>query len=197
MFNLNLNGIKNDLNPIIFFNASINFFNRKKPTDYSVQIPTKPIKVKKEVFNDLKTTLSGSKVDIVENIKTNLTVYFFIEKESECGIRHSVVPVLLEDTTSEYYQFNSAYFDLQGSGTGLGKVDSLMYYLKKLMKRGYKAELAIRVVDNELLNRFRYIDSKVSLNYLIENSTPLIMYRKDDLKDIYNQYQELIKKHDL
>ncbi|UOQ67973.1 hypothetical protein [Hymenobacter volaticus] len=199
MIDFSYNGIKNTFGSFSLFNISI--YAKKEQIQIQDEIKPDPLKVDiKPVFTDFKTTLGGSDVTLIEGIKDNIDVYLFIERYKDHSSWNLVVPVISEQSTGRViYQYGLGYFALEGSGGGLSKTDSMMFYLKKHKEKGFNVSIFPMVIDNEYLNNFEYVDSGTKLNDLTHNcnATELIHYRKDSFEWIYKKYKELIKKYEL
>ena len=194
MINLNYNGIKNTIASFSLLNINIGkkVENRKVVEN---KIPEKIITHHKP--KDYKTTLDGTKINLIEKMIGDLSVYLFIEKEKEHSFWNMVVPVIVEKNTKKMYQYKNGCFALEGSGGGLRNTRSIIRYLKLHTEKGYNVSITPRVTENELLHDFSFIDSQINLDILIEKSTDLILYRKNEFKWIYSQYEELINEFKL
>ncbi len=192
MINFNYNGIKNTLASFAVFNINleINFSNKAielvklKKTD----------KVTKAKPKDYKTTLGGARINLIEKLNGDLVTYLFIEKNKiwEHNTWNMVVPVIIESKTKVIYQYTNGNFALEGSGTGLGSTRSILRYLKLHMDKGFNVSIIPKVIDNNLLHNFKFVDSDVDLDMLLKKSIDLILYRKNEFEWIYRQYKELL-----
>ena len=198
MISFNYSGIKNTIASFTLFKFD---FGKKPNIDTSkleiVQTPEKIID--KPQPKDYKTTLGGTKISLIEKLNGDLTAYLFIEKNKilEHSAWNMVVPVIIESRTKIMYQYTNGGFALEGSGGGLSNTRSLLRYLKLHMDKGFNVLLIPKVIDNDLLDNFKFIDSGVDLDILIKNSTDLILYRKNEFEWIYSQYKELLSELNL
>ncbi|MDU1905564.1 MAG: hypothetical protein E6772_12345 [Dysgonomonas sp.] len=193
MIKFDFTGIKNTFMSNTLLSFNLNFFAKNKEIE-QIEEDVTNVDDRKE-FKDIKTLLGGSHSRLIEKINDDIITYLFIEKDKKGSEWNSVVPVIIEKSTNKTTQFGIGYFALEGSGSGLSHMDSLIYYLKKHIDRGYQVYILPKIVDNELLNYYQYFDSNIRLSTLIENSIDLINYQKDSFKWIYRQYQELLRKH--
>ena len=191
MINLNYNGIKNTMASFIFLNINIGKKTENKKVVEN-KVPEKIITLHKP--KDYKTTLGGTKINLIDKMIGDLSVYLFIEKEKKNSSWNMVVPVIIEKNTNKMYQYKKGCFALEGSGGGLSNTSSIIRYLKLHTEKGYNVSIAPKVTENKLLNDFDFIDSQINLDTLIEKSTDLILYRKNEFKWIYSQYEKLISK---
>jgi len=160
-------------------------------------IPSKIIEEKEKKPIDYKTLLGGGKVSLIDQIEEDIDVYFFIEKEKRFSAWNMVVPIIITRDKKTTYQYKRGHFALQGSGTGLSKMDSIILYLKRHENKGYKIDIKVRVVDANMLSSFEYHDSRVEIEDLIESSYDLCYYQKNEFKWVYKQYVELLEKRGL
>lgn len=196
MINLNYNGIKNTIASFNLLNINIEKkVETKKTRRIENKIPENIITYNKP--KDYKTTLGGTKINLIEKMIGDLNVYLFIEKRKEHSSWNMVVPVIVEKNTNKIYQYMNGYFALEGSGGGLSNTISIIKYLKLHTEKGYNVSIIPKVTENELLNNFKFIDSEVNLEFLIKKSTDLILYRKNEFEWIYSQYEELINEFEL
>jgi len=194
MINLNYNGIKNTLISFSLLNINI---GKKVENKKVVENKISENNIILHNPKDYKTTLGGTKINLIDKMIGNLSVYLFIEKEKENNFWNMVVPVIIEKNTNKMYQYKNGCFALEGSGGGLSNTSSIIRYLKLHTEKGYNVSIAPKVIENELLNNFNFIDSQVNLDTLIEKSTDLILYRKNEFEWIYFQYEKLISEFKL
>lgn len=195
MIKFDFGGIKNSLMSNTLLSLSFNFNRARKANAVVVNDDVVVEKVKKYI--GYKTTLYGDEIDVVGKISDDIIVYLFIEKEKDISAWNLVVPVIIEKSTNRITQFGSGWFALEGCGGGLGNTSSLIYNLRKHIEKGYKVSILPKVVENKLLYDYEYCDSNIKLSDLLENSIDLINYQKDVFKWIYQQYQELLQKHNI
>jgi hypothetical protein len=197
MINLNYNGIKSTLSSFNVFNISINIGVDKKISELIIENESITQIEQKPVFKDYKTTLGGWNIDLIDKINDNIIVYFFIQKTKDSSAWNLVAPVIIEKSTGKISQYGLGYFALEGSGGGLSNMSSIMYYLKKHREKGYEVSLLPKIVENELLSNYEFVDSGIKLTDLTENSISLINYRKEAFEWIYKQYNELVVEYGL
>ena len=194
MINLNYNGIKNTMASFSLLNINIGKKTENKKVVKN-KIPEKIITLDKP--KDYKTTLGRTEIELIDKMIGDLSVYLFIEKEKEHSFWNMVVPVIIEKNTNKMYQYKNGCFALEGSGGGLSNTSSIIRYLKLHTEKGYNVSIAPKIIENKLLNAFNFIDSEINLDALIEKSTDLILYRKNEFEWIYSQYEELINEFKL
>ena len=197
MISLSLNGVKNTIASFNVFNFSFNRDLQKTLVSDENQEMENDKQFEKKKLIDYKTTLTGSSIDLIENFNDNLIIYLFIEKHKDGSAWNLVAPIILEQSTERITQFGLGYFALEGCGGGLANTDSIFYYIKKHIQKGFKVSIQPKVVDNEILKDFEYVDSGIKLNDLIDNSLNLINYQKEEFEWIYKKYQGLIQKYNL
>lgn len=193
MINIDFNGFKE-----VFFSPSlINIsFNINKKSKEEIIHKSEDIIVKKE-YCDYKTTLGGWGLNEIKKFNEDITVYLFIQKFKTSSAWNLVAPFVQGDRTNKNIQYGLGYFALEGLGGGIGNTDMLMFHLHNHKKKNYKVNIIPLVIENELLSDFEFVDSGVTLSNLLENSIPLINYRKDSFDWIYNQYNKLIDEYEL
>lgn len=196
MISFNFGGAK-------FTGITINLFNitfNKKKNNTDEHDPEKPLPlelkpIKKQKYVEYKTTLGGSHISKIGQLEGNIIVYLFIEKTKEVSFWNLVAPVILDERTNEAYDFELGCFALQGCGGGLSNMDSMFYHVAKLQSKGYKVSVIPKIIDNELLEAYSYIDSNVKLEDLIRESNKLIECRKNEFISIQEKFEELATKH--
>lgn len=193
MINVNFNGIKEVFFSSSLINISINV-NKKSKDEITSKM--NEVVIKKE-YSDYKTTLGGWGLREIKKFSEDVTVYLFIQKFKTSSAWNLVAPLVQGDKTKKTIQFGLGYFALEGLGGGIGNTDMLMYHLYNHKKKGYNVNIIPLIIENELLSNFEFVDSGVTLSNLLENSIPLINYRKDSFNWIYNQYNKLIDEYEL
>lgn len=193
MIKFSYSKIKNTITPLTLFNFDFGKKIEKKLNELPSEKVLKK-SIEKQKPKDYKTTLGGAKINLIEKMNGDLCAYLLIEKNKEHSSWNMVIPVIIEKNTNVMYQYSSGCFALEGSGGGLNNTRSILRYLKLHKNKGFNVSIVPKIVDNNLLNNFEYIDGGVNLNILLENSTDLILYRKNEFKWIYSQYQKLIKE---
>lgn len=190
MFKLEINGVKNSLYSFTFFNLSTNF--KKKEKSETLNLETTKI-----IFKEPKTTLSTNHFDLLSKINGNVIVYLFIQKERSSSAWNLISPIIKEKKTGKTFQFGLGYFALQGSGGGLSNTCTLFSHLRKLKDKGFQVDILPKIAETSLMSDFEYLDSRIKLQDLLDNSIDLINYRNESFSWIYQEYQRLIKKHKL
>ena len=196
MINFNYSEIKNTIASFTLFNFDFGKKIEKQLNELSSEKILEE-SIEKQKPKDYKTTLSGTKISLIEKMNGDLFAYLLIEKNKEHSSWNMVIPVIIEKNTNTMYQYSSGCFALEGSGGGLSNTSSILRYLRLHKNKGFNVSIVPKVVDNDLLNNFKYVDGGVDLSMLLEKSTDLILYRKNEFEWIYSQYQELIKQLDL
>jgi hypothetical protein len=196
LINLSYNGVKNTFGSFSLFTISINVKTNKEISEPKIENEHNLI-VEKPVFKDHKTTLGKRHIDLIDKINDNVIVYLFIQKRKSSSDWNLVAPIIWEKSTGKISQFGFVDFALEGCGGGLNNTSLILKNLKNLRKKGFKVSVLPKVIDNELLNNFEFVDSGTKLIDLVENSTDLINYRNDAFEWIFKQYSELILKYGL
>ncbi|WP_293688948.1 MULTISPECIES: hypothetical protein [unclassified Spirosoma] len=146
-------------------------------------------------YTDYKTPLGGSSIGMISEFESDIRVYLFIEKSKEGSAWNLIAPIVKCVHTDEVYDFDISCFALEGCGGGLSNTDSIFYHASKLKNKGYKVYITSRVIDNELLKAYQYIDSNIKLKDLLENSIKLVNYRKNEFIYIHKKFNELATKY--
>ncbi|MDM8173663.1 hypothetical protein QT327_04685 [Olivibacter sp. 47] len=147
---------------------------------------------------DFKTLLSGSQIELVRKLKSDLDVYLLISKEQSLGSEwHLVMPIIRQRSSGKIYEFSDATFALQGSGGGLGNMKSLLYNLSSVEQKGFNITISPKLIGNDILEKFLYVDNELTLDFVLKNSVDLLTYRKGIFERIYSQYEELINFYNL
>ena len=144
---------------------------------------------------DCKTTLGGWEIERINEISSDINAYLFIEKDKDGSAWNLVAPVIQEKDTNRIYQYRLGYFALEGCGGGLHNMKVMIYRLKKLGQQGLRVNIIPKVIANDLIHGFEYVDSGLTLCDLIEKSVDLVNYRKGSFEWIYKQYNEIINEN--
>lgn len=197
MININLNlgtGMDTTLFPFNLINVFIN--TNKNIIKEELENSNTPININppKPQLRDSKTTLSGWDIEKLNEINSDINAYLFIEKEKDRSAWNLIGPVIHEKSTHKIYQYGLGYFALEGYGGGLHNTKDMIHLLKKLSQKGIRINIIPKVIANELIHGFEYVDSGVTLNDLIEKSIDLMNYKKGSFKWIYNKYNEIINE---
>lgn len=193
MINFNFSQISNSFSIFSFnylFNQKTNFQQIVKPENTEI----------KEIIQqkrDVKTTLSGSKIKIIENLNEDVVIYFFIQKEQTThSAWNLVLPIAKGLKTNKIILFSLGNFALQGSGGGLNSTKSIFYSAKKLKEKGFQVLFSPKVINNNnLLNEFLFLDSNLTLDDLDKNSITLYNYEKDIFEEILKQYNTIEQEY--
>jgi hypothetical protein len=189
IINANL-GMEGNVFSINIFNIS---FGRKKETKKIVDPPDSEKTEPPRSYKDYKTTLGSGSFDRIDDFSEEVYAYFFIEKNKQHDAWNLVNPVIVEKESGKKIEFGLSGFALEGCGGGLNNMKSLINRLKKLERKGVKVSFIPKVVDNEKLNAFQYIDSGVVIDDLIQ-SIDLINYRKNEFEWIFQTYDEIVNE---
>lgn len=193
MFNFNISQIANSFS--IF---SFNYSAKKEIISTEIELTQK--NDEKEIMprkkREYKNILEISKIKLIENYNEDICIYFFIQKESS---NHSswnlILPLVKGLNTNRLLQYRLGNFCLQGGG-GLLTTKNIFYSANKLREKGYKVYSSAKVIDNNLLHDFLYLDTELTLNNLDEKSELLYHYCKTDpFEWIFNQYKNLVKEN--
>ncbi len=195
MINFN-HGIKNIIGSFTLFNFDFGKKEKNKLDEFPQEKIFKE-SVEKYEPTDYKTTLGGTKISLIDKINEDLCAYLLIEKNKEHSAWNMVILVIIGKDTGLMYQYSNGCFALEGSGGGLSNTRSILRYLKLHKNKGFDVSIIPKVVDNDLLKKFEYVDGGVYLSTILKNSIDLILYRKNEFEWIYFQYQELIKELNL
>jgi hypothetical protein len=177
---------------------SINVFNfsssRKKKSDFqeSVECEGKEIKKTEFHFKDYKTTLGRCGIKHLNDITEDINAYLFIQKEKHYSEWNLVTPTIYEKATGRIYQYGLGFFSLEGCGGGLNNTIDLLRKLKKLREKGIKVNIIPKVVDNDKLTAFQYVDSGMTIDQIISDSTDLINYEKGEFVHIKKTFDEIL-----
>ena len=194
MFNFNISQIANSFS-IFSFNYSV---KKEIESPKKEQIQKKEDNESVSDKRDYKTTMSGSKIELIEKLEEDIVIYLFIQKEKENGISWNlVVPIVKCLTSNTILQYGLGFFALQGSGGGLNSTNSIFISAKKLKEKGYNVIFSPRVIkNNQLLKEFEYCDNNLTLDDLDKNSIPLCNYLiNDTFVSIYKKYNEFIERY--
>ena len=193
MFNFNISQIANSFS-IFSFNYSA------KNEIISTEIELTQKNDEKEIMprkkREYKNILEISKIKLIENYNEDICIYFFIQKESS---NHSswnlILPLVKGLNTNRLLQYRLGNFCLQG-GSRLLATKNIFYSANKLRKKGYKVYSSAKIIDNNLLDDFLYLDTELTLNSLDKKSELLYHYCKiDPFEGIFNQYKNLVKEN--
>lgn len=192
MININIGGHKVSFSFLsINLNIIINCFSKNdKEEKTNTDQPENQGSIKTKTF---KTLFSRPDIPRIKELKDDLIAYFLIQKCKEHSSWNLVMPVIVEKSSGVKYQFNNAYFSLEGLGGGLRNTSDIIFYLKRHREKGFNVVMSALIVSNEKLHDFDYIESEVSLKQLVENSTELHHYQENEFKYINKKYEELIK----
>jgi hypothetical protein len=196
MINLSYNTQKNTFGSINLINISISRGKAEKKADLKIENKLDPI-VEKPSLKDYKTLLGRSDIELIDKINDNVIVYLFIQKSKSSSEWNLVAPIIWEKSTGKISQFGLGDFALEGCGGGIKNTNYILCLLKKHCEKGFNVSLLPKVIDNELLISFEFVDSGTKLIDLIDKSIDLINYRKDAFKWIFKQYSELTFKYGL
>ena len=194
MFNFNISQIANSFS-IFSFNYSV---KKEIESQKKEQIQKKEDNESVSDKRDYKTTMSGSKIELIGRLNEDIVIYLFIQKEKENGISWNlVVPIVKCLTSNTILQYGLGFFALQGSGGGLNSTNSIFISAKKLKEKGYNVIFSPRVIKkNQLLKEFEYCDNNLTLDDLDKNSIPLCNYLiNDTFISIYKKYNEFIERY--
>lgn len=194
MFNFNISQIANSFS-IFSFNYSV---KKEIESQKKEQIQKKEDNESVSDKRDYKTTMSGSKIELIGRLNEDIVIYLFIQKEKENGISWNlVVPIVKCLTSNTILQYGLGFFALQGSGGGLNSTNSIFISAKKLKEKGYNVIFSPRVIkNNQLLKEFEYCDNNLTLDDLDKNSIPLCNYLiNDTFVSIYKKYNEFIERY--
>jgi hypothetical protein len=194
MFNFNISQIANSFS-IFSFNYSV---KKEIESQKKEQIQKKEDNESVSHKRDYKTTMSGSKIELIGKLNEDIVIYLFIQKEKENGISWNlVVPIVKCLTSNTILQYGLGFFALQGSGGGLNSTNSIFISAKKLKEKGYNVIFSPRVIkNNQLLKEFEYCDNNLTLDDLDKNSIPLCNYLiNDTFESIYKKYNEFIERY--
>jgi hypothetical protein len=194
MFNFNISQIANSFS-IFSFNYSV---KKEIESQKKEQIQKKEDNESVSDKRDYKTTMSGSKIELIGRLNEDIVIYLFIQKEKENGISWNlVVPIVKCLTSNTILQYGLGFFALQGSGGGLNSTNSIFISAKKLKEKGYNVIFSPRVIkNNQLLKEFEYCDNNLTLDDLDKNSIPLCNYLiNDTFISIYKKYNEFIERY--
>ena len=134
MFNFNISQIANSFS-IFSFNYSV---KKEIESPKKEQIQKKEDNESVSDKRDYKTTMSGSKIELIGKLNEDIVIYLFIQKEKENGISWNlVVPIVKCLTSNTILQYGLGFFALQGSGGGLNSTNSIFISAKKLKEKGY------------------------------------------------------------
>ncbi|MFV0581176.1 MAG: hypothetical protein ACK5N4_03945 [Parabacteroides gordonii] len=191
-------------NAILSINLSLFTFNKSEQKQSIIEVEEDGFQKedqKKETLpskNDYKTLLYGSHADRIEEFNENVNAYFFICRDRISGIAwHWVAPIIQGVTSQKTLQYALGGFALEGCGGGLNATKSIIFHLKQLEKRGYLVNYVPRLINNELLHSFQFVDTTIKLQDLITESVDLILYREDKFKYIFKQYEEILSSYKL
>lgn len=194
MFNFNISQIANSFS-IFSFNYSV---KKEIESQKKEQIQKKEDNESVSDKRDYKTTMSGSKIELIGRLNEDIVIYLFIQKEKENGISWNlVVPIVKCLTSNTILQYGLGFFALQGSEGGLNSTNSIFISAKKLKEKGYNVIFSPRVIkNNQLLKEFEYCDNNLTLDDLDKNSIPLCNYLiNDTFISIYKKYNEFIERY--
>ena len=179
MFNFNISQIANSFS-IFSFNYSV---KKEIESPKKEQIQKKEDNESVSDKRDYKTTMSGSKIELIGKLNEDIVIYLFIQKEKENGISWNlVVPIVKCLTSNTILQYGLGFFALQGSGGGLNSTNSI--FSPRVIK------------NNQLLKEFEYCDNNLTLDDLDKNSIPLCNYLiNDTFVSIYKKYNEFIERY--
>lgn len=132
MFNLDISQITNSFS--IF---SFNYSTKKEIVSQKIeQIQKEEDKKSISDKRDYKTTMSGSKIELIEKLEEDIVIYLFIQKEKENGISWNLIaPIVKCLTSNTILQYGLGFFALQGSGGGLNSTNSIFYFSKKTKRK--------------------------------------------------------------
>ena len=180
MFNLDISQITNSFS--IF---SFNYSTKKEIVSQKIeQIQKEEDKKSISDKRDYKTTMSGSKIELIEKLEEDIVIYLFIQKEKENGISWNLIaPIVKCLTSNTILQYGLGFFALQGSGGGLNSTNNVIF--------------SPRVIkNNHLLKEFEYCDNNLTLDDLDKNSISLCNYLiNDTFESIYKKYNEFLERY--
>ena len=194
MFNFNISQIANSFS-IFSFNYSV---KKEIESQKKEQIQKKEDNESVSDKRDYKTTMSGSKIELIGKLNEDIVIYLFIQKEKENGISWNLVaPIVKCLTSNTILQYGLGFFALQGSGGGINSTNSIFISAKRLKEKGYNVIFSPRVIkNNQLLKEFEYCDNNLTLDDLDKNSIPLCNYLiNDTFESIYKKYNEFIERY--
>lgn len=194
MFNFNISQIANSFS-IFSFNYSL---KKEIESQKKEQIQKKEDNESVSDKRDYKTTMSGSKIELIGKLNEDIVIYLFIQKEKENGISWNLVaPIVKCLTSNTILQYGLGFFALQGSGGGINSTNSIFISAKRLKEKGYNVIFSPRVIkNNQLLKEFEYCDNNLTLDDLDKNSIPLCNYLiNDTFISIYKKYNEFIERY--
>ncbi|MBL7841096.1 MAG: hypothetical protein JNJ75_13215 [Cyclobacteriaceae bacterium] len=181
---------------------SINLFNfsndkrkiNNNQEDGKNEDKTKEISNDNRVYKDYKTTLGRWGIVQLNDITEDVNAYLFIEKEKDSSAWNLVAPTIHEKSTGRIYQYGLGYFSLEGCGGGLNNTIELINKLKELRRRGIKVNIVPKVVDNDRLAAFQYVDSGVTIDQIISNSIDLVNYDKGEFTHIKKTFEKILNE---
>jgi hypothetical protein len=197
--NMNINlvnvnaGIDASLVNVNLVNATISKKDNEKYSSPSISNDDGDTKKPKHV--DYKTTLGSWGINEIDKITDDVNTYFFIQKNKESSSWNLVAPIVFEKSTKRIIQYGLGYFALEGFGGGLNNTKQLISKLMSIRSKGIKVNFIPRVIDNELIRAFQYVDSNVTLDNLIDRSTDLLSYDKREFIYIRKTYDEIMKDY--
>ena len=142
-----------------------------------------------EGYTDYKTSRGIVDIDYIDLFKGELIAYLFIEKNNVEGHYSLISPVIREKLSGQYIRFGTESFALQG-GEGKRYTRSLLLKLKKYeQERNFFVPIVLKVIESKLINDFEYMESKLTLDDMINNSENILNYRQTDrLKMLFDNY---------
>ncbi len=145
-------------------------------------------------YKDYKTTPGRWGIAQLNDITEDVNAYLFIEKEKDSSAWNLVAPTIYEKSTGRVYQFGLGYFALEGCGGGLNNTIELISKLRELKRKGIKVNIIPKVVDNDKLTAFQYVDSGMTIDQIISGSTDLTNYDKREFTQIKKTLEKILNE---
>lgn len=194
---ISFNGIKNTIASFNLINIHLNNSSENRtviensPSDGNKNQEITEVKE----YVDYKSSLGGWSFHLISKMDGELMVYLFIQKHKNLSMSawNLVCPIIIEKNTQKEYYFGLGCFALEGIGGGIGKTETLLKHLEKHRNKGNKVYILPKVIDNELLDSYGYLDSGLKLTDLIDNSVDLVNYQSKEFEHIYSNFLELEK----
>jgi len=146
-----------------------------------------------------KALYSSKGFEKINDFRGDLIVYFLIDQEPTVASSwNRVDPVVQEQITGSYIHFGF-HFCFQGGGS-LSNMKSLFSFLKKYQKETKNNVWLIPkvTIDDSYLDEFKYVDSKYTLQDILENTIDLVnVINLSNLSNIYEMFIELKNEYSI
>lgn len=123
----------------------------------------------------------------------DIVLNLYIDKEARTAYR-GIYCIFLDKFSNRYYEVGQGNMALEGTGGGRIAAELLFNSLRSYRAAGHKIAVIPRIIDNEVIDDFRLLDTKETYQSLYDKSNDLYHYSESPFDQINKNFQNLYQQ---